>query len=141
MPSIWLSGVMIYLGLGAVFAVYLMVKLTVIFGAHCEVRWDERLHGITWLSPLMWLLERTISTPATHSAHHGKHRDDGVTHYKGNYGNLLFFWDVLFGTAKISRRYPQSFGVENLPEVGWQEQLFWPFLPRPEPIASPTEQD
>ena len=126
MPSIWLSGVMIYLGLGAVFAVYLMVKIAVIFGAHCEVRWDERLYQIRWLAPLMWLVERTISTPSTHAAHHGKHRDDGVTHYKGNFGNLLFFWDVLFGTARITRRYPEQFGVENLPKAGWRQQLFWP---------------
>ena len=76
----------------------------------------------------MWVVERTISTPATHSAHHGKHGDDGVTHYKGNFGNLLFFWDVLFGTAKITRRYPAKLGVENLPPTSVGEQLIWPLI-------------
>ena len=126
MPGLWFSGVLIYLGGAWVYAVYIVIKMTVIFGAHSDVRWDQRLYSISWMQPLMWVVERVISTPATHSAHHGKHAADGVTHYKGNYGNLLFFWDVLFSTAKITRRYPEQMGVENLPETTVSEQLFWP---------------
>lgn len=128
MPGLWFSGVLIYLGGGWVYAFYIVIKMTVIYGAHSDIRWDEPLYKIKLLSPLMWLVERTISTPATHSAHHGKHADDGITHYKGNYGNLLFFWDVLFGTAKITRRYPAKMGVENLPDTSVGEQLFWPLI-------------
>ncbi len=133
MPGLWLSGALIYLGGGWVYAVYIVIKMTVIFGAHSDVRWDEPLYKIKWLSPVMWVVERTISTPATHSAHHGKHAADGVTNYKGNYGNLLFFWDVLFGTAKITRRYPEEMGVENLPETSIAEQLIWPLAHAPKP--------
>jgi Tfp pilus assembly pilus retraction ATPase PilT len=50
------------------------------------------------------LMERTISTPATHHAHHAATTDDGVGYYKGNFGNMFFLWDVIFGTAHISRR-------------------------------------
>jgi len=128
MPGLWLSGALIYLGGGWVYAVYIVIKMAVIYGAHSDVRWDEPLYKIKALSPLMWVVERTISTPATHSAHHGKHAADGVTNYKGNYGNLLFFWDVLFGTAKITRRYPEEMGVENLPNTSTAEQLFWPLI-------------
>lgn len=128
MPGLWFSGVLIYLGAGWVYAVYIIIKMSVIFGAHSDVRWDAPLYKIRWLSPVMWLVERTISTPATHSAHHGKHADDGVTHYKGNYGNLLFLWDVLFGTAKITRQYPKAFGVENLSDTSITEQLCWPLI-------------
>ena len=128
MPGIWLSGALIYMGGGWVYAVYIVMKMSVIYGAHSDVRWDAPLYKIKWLSPLMWVVERTISTPATHSAHHGRHADDGVTHYKGNYGNFLFFWDVLFGTAKITRRYPELMGVENLPETSVSEQLLWPLF-------------
>ncbi len=128
MPSLWFAGILIYLGGGWVYAVYLVIKMTVIFGAHCDIRWDEPLYKIRGLAPVMWIVERTISTPATHSAHHGKHQSDGVTNYKGNYGNLLFFWDVLFGTAKITREYPKEFGVENLPETSVGEQLIWPLI-------------
>ena len=137
MPSIWLSGVLIYLGLGWVYAGYVVVKLAVIIGAHSDVAWDRPLYRIAWLSPVMWLVERTISTPATHHAHHGRHADDPAVHYKGNYGNLLFFWDVLFGTARITRTYPQSYGVENLAPATMGQQLLWPIFP--ENKAVPVE--
>jgi sterol desaturase/sphingolipid hydroxylase (fatty acid hydroxylase superfamily) len=129
MPSLWLSGVLIWLGLGWVYAGYIVVKLLVITGAHSDVAWDKPLYRIAWLSPVMWGVERMISTPATHHAHHGRHADDPGTHYKGNYGNLLFLWDVLFGTAKITRTYPQSYGVENLAPATLGQQLLWPLFP------------
>ena len=128
MPGLWFSGALVYLGGGWVYAFYIVVKMAVICGAHSDVRWDEPLYKIKWLSPVMWVVERVISTPATHSAHHGRRADDGVTHYKGNFGNLLFFWDVLFGTAKITRQYPEEMGVENLPETSIGEQLIWPII-------------
>ena len=129
MPGLWLSGALIYMGLGWVYAGYLIVKMAVIIGAHSDVAWDAPLYQIKWLSPVMWVVERTISTPATHHAHHGRHADDPAVNYKGNYGNLLFFWDVLFGTAKITRQYPQSYGVENLAPATLGQQLLWPIFP------------
>jgi len=137
MPGLWFSGALVYLGGSWVYAVYIIIKMTVIYGAHSDIRWDTALYKIKWLSPVMWVVERTISTPATHAAHHGKHISDGVTNYKGNYGNLLFFWDVLFGTAKITRQYPEEFGVENLPETSVLEQLIWPVVrAKPQPMDS-----
>ena len=129
MPSIWFAAALIYLGLGWFYAGYLVVKMLVIIGAHSDVAWDAPLYRIKALSPVMWLVERTISTPATHHAHHGRHASDPAVHYKGNYGNLLFFWDVLFGTAKITRTYPQSYGVEHLPDATLGQQLLWPIFP------------
>lgn len=128
MPSIWIAGALVYLGLGWFYAFYLIVKLAVIIGAHSDVAWDAPLYRIKALAPVMWIVERTISTPATHHAHHGRHADDPAVHYKGNYGNLLFFWDVLFGTAKITRHYPESYGVENLPPATLGQQLLWPIF-------------
>lgn len=129
MPSIWLAGALVYLGLGWFYAGYLVVKMLVIIGAHSDVVWDKPLYRINALSPIMWLVERTISTPATHHAHHGRHSSDPAVNYKGNFGNLLFFWDVLFGTAKITRSYPHSYGVENLPPATLGQQLLWPIFP------------
>lgn len=131
MPGLWVSGVLIYLGLGNVYLAYVVVKLTVIMGAHSAVRWDEPLYRIKWLSPLAWVLERTISTPATHWAHHALTNADGVGHYKGNFGNLLFFWDLLFGSAKITRRYPPQVGLPDDLVHGkerWFVEMFYPLL-------------
>lgn len=142
MPSIWFSATLVYMGLGWTYAVFVVLKQLVIIGAHSDVAWDRPLYRIAWLSPVMWLVERTISTPATHHAHHGRHADDPAVNYKGNYGNLLFFWDILFGTAKITRTYPTSYGVENLPKATLGQQLLWPILPagtemEPEPARTP----
>lgn len=131
MPGLWLSGVLVYLGFGWTYAIYTIVKMAVIISAHSEARWDEALYRHRWLHPLAWLLERTISTPATHYAHHALRQDDGVGHYRGNYGNLLFFWDVLFGTALITRRYPPAFGLPDDRRHGserWFVQYFYPLF-------------
>lgn len=129
MPGIWFSAVLVYLGLGWVYAGFIVVKQLVIIAAHSDVAWDKPLYRIKWLSPLMWVVERTISTPSTHHAHHGRHAADPAVNYKGNFGNLLFFWDVLFGTAKITRQFPTSYGVENLPPAHFGQQLAWPLVP------------
>ena len=92
---------------------------------------DEPLYKIRALRPLMWAVERTISTPATHRAHHALTNADGIGHYKGNFGNLLFFWDVLFGTAHITRRYPTEVGLRDDQLFGaerWDRQMFYPLL-------------
>jgi sterol desaturase/sphingolipid hydroxylase (fatty acid hydroxylase superfamily) len=131
MPGLWLSGALIYLGFGWVYVGYAIVKLTVIIGAHSAVRWDEWLYRQRGLRALAWLLQRTISTPATHYAHHALTQDDGIGHYSGNYGNLLFLWDVLFGTAHITQKYPPAFGLQDDRQHGpeqWLTQLIYPVL-------------
>ncbi|TWO70792.1 sterol desaturase family protein [Caenimonas sedimenti] len=129
MPGLWLGGVLLYLGMGQVYVTYLVVKIAVILGAHSAWRWDEPLYRVKALAPVMWVVERTISTPATHWAHHALTNRDGIGHYKGNFGNLLFFWDVLFGSAHITRQYPPAVGLQDDRLFGaehWAHQMFYP---------------
>ena len=132
MPGLWLAGVLIYMGVGGlVYALYVVIKLTVIVGAHCAWRWDEPLYKIPALRPLMWVLQRTISTPATHWAHHAITQNDGVGHYKGNFGNLLFIWDIIFGSAHITQKYPPQVGLRDDDLFGperWYHQMFFPLF-------------
>lgn len=145
MPGIWLSGILIYLGLGYVYIFYVTVKLIVILLAHSETKWDRFLYRYKVLHPLAWVIERTISTPSTHFAHHGLTAEDGISHPNGNFGNLLFFWDILFGTAKITRKYPETFGAWNQIKEPWYIQLFFPIFrskdSRSELHAWKTKQD
>jgi sterol desaturase/sphingolipid hydroxylase (fatty acid hydroxylase superfamily) len=113
MPGIWFSAILIYLGMGYAYLFYLPIKLIVILLAHSETKWDKFLYRYKILNPLAWIIERTISKPSTHFAHHGLTAEDEISHPNGNYGNLLFFWDILFGTAKITRKYPTRFGAWN----------------------------
>ena len=131
MPGLWASGVLIYLGFGNAYLVYVVIKLAVIMGAHCAVPWDAPFYRIKWLRPIAWVLERCVSTPATHWAHHALTNDDGVGHYKGNFGNLMFIWDLLFGTARITRRYPPKVGLQDDLEFGkerWFVEMFYPLF-------------
>ncbi|MDC3285543.1 sterol desaturase family protein [Flavobacteriaceae bacterium] len=133
MPGIWFSAVLIYLGMGYVYLFYLPIKLIVILLAHSETKWDKFLYRYKILSPLAWIIERTISTPSTHFAHHGLTAEDGVSHPNGNYGNLLFIWDIIFGTAKITRKYPSKFGAWNRLKEPWYVQLFFPIISSKDP--------
>ena len=128
MPGIWFSAVLIYLGMGYIYLFYLPIKLVVILLAHSETKWDRFLYRHKILSPLAWIIERTISTPSTHFAHHGLTAEDGVSHPNGNYGNLLFIWDVIFGTSKITRKYPSKFGAWNQLKEPWYVQLLFPII-------------
>jgi len=128
MPGIWLSAVLVYMGMAYAYLIYIPVKLTVILLAHSETRWDRFLYKHRFLHPVAWVIERIISTPCTHFAHHGLTAEDGVSHPNGNYGNLLFIWDVIFGTAKITRKYPERFGAWNRVNEPWYVQLFFPIL-------------
>ncbi|MDB4655584.1 sterol desaturase family protein [Flavobacteriales bacterium] len=133
MPGIWFSAALIFLGMSYAYLIYLPVKLCVILLAHSETRWDRFLYRYKVLSPVAWIVERTISTPCTHFAHHGLTAEDGVSHPNGNYGNLLFIWDMIFGSAKITRKYPTKFGAWNKMNEPWYVQLMFPFIRSKDP--------
>jgi len=105
----------------------------IILGAHSNIRWDRGLYKHAFLHPLAWIIERTISTPATHFAHHGKSAKDGISNPTGNFSNMFFFWDILHGTAVITRQYPAEFGIENDPKDHWAAQLYWPIIKSSKP--------
>lgn len=131
MPNIWTAGILVYLGFGDVYLWYYLVKLVITMGAHSAVRWDEPLYKYRVLHPVAWVVERTISTPATHFAHHALVEDDGIGHYNGNFGNMLFLWDVLFGTARITRKYPPAYGFATDPGEApdpWYVLVFYPLF-------------
>jgi sterol desaturase/sphingolipid hydroxylase (fatty acid hydroxylase superfamily) len=132
LPGLWVAGVLLYLGFGGmVYVGYIVTKLFIIMGAHCAWRWDAPLYRIKALRPMMWLLEHTISTPATHWAHHAISDADGVGDPNGNYGNMLFIWDLLFGSALITRKYPSQVGLPDDQLYGqerWYHQMFYPLL-------------
>ena len=142
LPNLYLAGVLVYLGFGEVYFWYFLVKTVVTMGSHSELRWDSFLYRHRALAPLAWVIERTISTPATHFAHHAPNGDDGIGNPRGNYGNLMFLWDVLFGTARITRRYPARFGLDPEPGMApdpWYVHIFYPlFRSRPLPADPAT---
>jgi sterol desaturase/sphingolipid hydroxylase (fatty acid hydroxylase superfamily) len=124
----YLTSILVYLGFGPAAATVLGVKSTITTLAHSSIPWDKPLYRYKVLGPIAWVVERVISTPATHHAHHASSTDDGIGFYKGNFGNMFFLWDVIFGTAHISRQYPREYGISHYEGDPWYAQLLWPIF-------------
>jgi sterol desaturase/sphingolipid hydroxylase (fatty acid hydroxylase superfamily) len=124
----YLTTALVYLGLGIPAVVVKAIKGTITTLAHSSIAWDKPFYKYKVLHPIAWVLERLISTPATHHAHHAASTDDGIGYYKGNFGNMFFIWDVIFGTAHISRQYPKAYGISHYQGDQWYAQLLWPIF-------------
>jgi sterol desaturase/sphingolipid hydroxylase (fatty acid hydroxylase superfamily) len=124
--QIYLTATLIYLGLGPSALLVQTIKSMITLLAHSSIPWDRPLYKYRALHPVAWVLERLISTPATHHAHHAASTDDGIGYYKGNFGNMFFIWDVIFGTAHISRQYPRAYGISHYERDPWYAQFLWP---------------
>jgi sterol desaturase/sphingolipid hydroxylase (fatty acid hydroxylase superfamily) len=124
----YLTTILVYLGLGFPALFVKGIKSIITTLAHSSIKWDKPFYEHQWLHPVAWVMERLISTPATHHAHHADTNDDGVGHYKGNFGNMFFLWDVIFGTGIITRKYPASYGIKSYQQEEWYVQFLWPFF-------------
>lgn len=124
--QIYLTSALVYLGLGPSALLMQTIKSAITILAHSSIPWDKPFYKYRTLHPIAWILERFISTPATHHAHHAATTDDGVGYYKGNFGNMFFLWDVIFGTALISRQYPKAYGISHYEGDPWYSQFLWP---------------
>lgn len=128
MPNIWWLAMVTYFGLYQEMVLAIILKQIIVTGAHSEARWDSFLYKYQSLHPIAWVIERVISTPATHFAHHGKTADDGISNPNGNFSNMFFLWDVIFGTARITRKYPSVYGIPDDPDDDWKSHLYYPFI-------------
>jgi len=124
----YLTAILVYAGLGPAAVVVKSVKSLITLTAHSSIPWDKPFYKYKALHPIAWILERLISTPATHQAHHAATSDDGVGDYKGNCGNMFFLRDVIFGTAHISRQHPAVYGISHYNGDECYAQFLWPIL-------------
>lgn len=128
LSQLYITTSLVYLGLGYPALFYGAFQSLWSYAYHSSTKWDKFLYTKKWLNPVAWVLERVLVTPATHHAHHADTHGDGIGHYKGNFGGVFFIWDVIFGTALISRKYPEAYGVKNYKGDEWYAQLLWPVL-------------
>lgn len=126
--QIYLTAALVYLGLGYAALFVTGIKSLITLSAHSSIAWDKPFYKYKILHPIAWVLERLISTPATHQSHHADTVDDGVGNYKGNFGNMFFIWDVIFKTGIITRRYPETFGIKHYKQEEWYAQFLWPIF-------------
>jgi sterol desaturase/sphingolipid hydroxylase (fatty acid hydroxylase superfamily)/CDGSH-type Zn-finger protein len=136
MPNIWWIALFTFLGGGIAVSVGLILKQLVIVGSHSTTKWDQYLYRFPALSPVAWVIERVIITPAFHFAHHGKSQADEISDPNGNFGNMFSFWDILFGSALFTRKYPSEFGLQTDTQDHWTEHVFYPVLKSTNPKSN-----
>jgi sterol desaturase/sphingolipid hydroxylase (fatty acid hydroxylase superfamily) len=110
---------------------------------HSAWRWDQPLRRIPGMRPVFWLVDRTLTTPTSHHAHHGARRNGTIgRNFAGNFAVL----DWMFGTLYIPPGAPERYGLPMWRQP-WVEQIFYPFvkelrqnaLPAREPAPAAAE--
>ena len=54
-----------------------------------------------------------------------------IGNYKGHFGNMLFIWDLLFGTAHITQQHTAEVGLQDdrlLGKERWFHEMFFSLL-------------
>jgi sterol desaturase/sphingolipid hydroxylase (fatty acid hydroxylase superfamily) len=121
LPQSWFGAAAVHLGLYEVFFASTLVTFTVNLLTHTAYRWDLALRRLPGMEPVFRVLERWITLPDTHHAHHGLGRH---AHVHGNYAVTIFAFDVLLGTARIPHARQERFGLPG--RFDWKEELLWP---------------
>ena len=129
LPQSWIGAFAIYLGQAEAFGAAILTTFITNLLTHSNYRWDLWLRRkIPWSEPIWWVIERVITLPDTHHAHHAYGKD---AHPNGNYAVTLFIYDIIFGTAKIPNCKQVKYGLPISPRLHWAEELMWPLIRRP----------
>lgn len=126
LPQSWFGAVAVYLGLTDVLVASALTTFVVNLFTHTAYRWDLALRKLPGMEPVFRVLEKIITLPDTHHAHHGLGRH---AHMMGNYAVTIFLFDVLLGTARIPNARQEKFGLAG--KFDWKEELLWPVMRRP----------
>jgi len=125
LPQSWFGAIAIHLGLIDVFIASTLITFTVNVLTHTSYRWDLMLRRVPGMSAVFNVLEKIVTLPDTHHAHHGMGRN---AYMRGNYAVTIFLFDTLLGTSRIPRAAQERFGLPG--RFDWKEELFWPVLRR-----------
>lgn len=128
MPNLWWAGIATFLGLYQAVLVGLIFKQLIVTSTHSTWKWDEYLYRHKWLSPIAWIVEHILITPAFHHGHHGRDQSDHVSDPNGNFGNTFSLWDQVFGTAKFTRKFPAAYGLQTNTYDKWTSQVLYPLV-------------
>ncbi|MGI9278300.1 MAG: sterol desaturase family protein [Endozoicomonas sp.] len=134
LPQVWMLPFMIYFGLGIPCVVAGMMTFFGNMLTHTAFRWDLWLRKkMPWSEPAWRVLEKVITLPDTHHAHHAWGPGSNLN---GNYATTLFIFDTVFGTAKIPNRAQKRYCLPKAKNLDWKEELFWPLIRKPEASLS-----
>jgi len=123
-PTAWVNGLALYLGMFEVVAVNMLVKMGWNLITHSNFRWDDGVRSHRLFGPIFRALEHVVVSPGIHHTHHGYGRDGA--NYK-NFGVVLSLYDWIFGTLHIPQGRPSKYGLPGK-NAHWLEELFYPVV-------------
>lgn len=126
LPHTWTGAFAVHFGLGGPFMLAVLITYFINASTHTSYRWDLYLRNkFPSFIPGWKVIEKYITLPDTHHAHHAF---GDSAHPNGNYAISVFFFDVLYGTAKIPNARQEYFGLPISSRLPWKEEIFWPIL-------------
>lgn len=124
-PTVWVSGLAIYLGMGAQAGLMLLLLLAWNTATHSDyLRWDDLFLKYGWSTKLLRAIQFFLVTPSLHHTHHGWGKD-GKTYR--NYATIFSFYDRLFGTLHVPQGRPAHYGLPGK-DVHWMEEILFPLV-------------
>lgn len=124
-PTVWVSGLAIYLGMIEQAAALMLVMLAWNTATHSDLlRWDDLFLKYGWSRKLLRAMQYVLITPSMHHTHHGWGKDG--KNYR-NYATMFSFYDRLFGTLHIPEGRPAHYGLPGK-DVHWTEEVFFPLV-------------
>ncbi|TGD71908.1 fatty acid hydroxylase family protein [Mangrovimicrobium sediminis] len=126
-PSGWVSGLALYLGLGEAVLGYVVLLQVWNLVTHANFRWDDPLRRAAYIGPVFRALEHVLVSPGIHHTHHG-FGEDGKNYR--NFGTVIALYDWVFGTLHIPSGRPANYGMPGR-DVHWLEELAYPLVQIP----------
>lgn len=123
-PTAWLTGFAIYLGLGQVAALVILTIYGWNLITHSHFRWDDPIRAHPRFGRFMRAIEHVVISPGMHHTHHGYGKDGAP--YR-NYAVTFAFLDWMFGSLHIPEGRPAKYGLPG-PEPHWAEEVFYPLV-------------
>lgn len=133
-PSGWVSGLALYLGLNEAVLAYVLVVQVWNLVTHSNFRWDDAIRRNRVLGTAFRALEHVVVSPGIHHTHHGYGADG--KNYR-NFGTVIALYDWLFGTLHIPQGRPAHYGLPGR-DVHWMESLCYPLVRLKRAPASET---
>lgn len=123
-PTPWVLGFAIYLGLEQAAALSLLTVYGWNLITHAHFRWDDTIRSHPVFGKAFRALEHVIVSPGIHHTHHGYGKDGGNFR---NYAVTLSIFDWMFGTLHIPEGRPWKYGVPG-PNAHWAEEVLFPLV-------------
>ena len=126
--QIYLTAALVYLGLGYAALFVTGIKSLITLAAHSSIPWDKPFYKYKVLHPVAWVLERLISTPATHQAHHADTHERWCGQLQREFWKYVFYLGYHIQNRYHYTKVSTILWLKHYKQEEWYAQFAWPFF-------------